>query len=109
MKPEVLWKVQDLWTGLDLPLLALGTAYEGFYMRNSKHHKFFQHHEYNLTFCSFRQYGTVSPAIVTKRPKMQRGYTSNPRPPSSLSSSAGSGHESSVTEFKEAQEISVFS
>jgi len=49
----------------------IGTAYEGFYLRNSKHHKFSPFHEYNLTFCSFRQYGTVSPMVMKRPPKPQ--------------------------------------
>jgi len=85
---------------------ALGTAYEGFYLRNSKHHKFFQHHEYNLTFCSFRQYGVVSPTVVTKR--KLRARSAKKGPGSSLSSSAGSSHEASK-EAMERQEISVVS
>jgi len=51
------------------PMEELGTAYEGFYLRNSKHHKFSPYHDYNLTFCSYRQYGTITPTVTKNRPK----------------------------------------
>eukprot|EP01127_Copromyxa_protea_P006580 TRINITY_DN1655_c0_g1_i1.p1 TRINITY_DN1655_c0_g1~~TRINITY_DN1655_c0_g1_i1.p1 ORF type:complete len:363 (-),score=26.76 TRINITY_DN1655_c0_g1_i1:108-1196(-) len=50
---------------------ALGSSYQNFYLRNRKHHQFFSDREHNMEFCSFRQYGTVSPEVAMKRPKQR--------------------------------------
>jgi len=48
---------------------SLGKNYEGFYLRNAKHHKYAQHHDYNLNFISFKVY---DPIIISPQQKLQK-------------------------------------
>ena len=56
--------------------LEQGYAYEGYYARNHAHHNF-NNSLSHLSFFSFRQHGTVSPAI---RPRDQANMTLPNRP-----------------------------